>query len=82
MDVYNAYAEMYATELADPVAYPDCAPLTTVATLLGVDPSGTTAPATEEPRLLSQQLLSPQQNPLQNPLQNLQQSLLTKHSML
>ena len=46
MDVYNAYAEMYATELADPVAYPDCAPLTTVATLLGVDPSGTTAPAT------------------------------------
>ena len=49
MDVYNAYAEMYATELADPVAYPDCAPLTTVATLLGVDPSGTTAPATEEP---------------------------------
>ena len=49
MDVYNAYAEMYATELADPAAYPDCAPLTTVATLLGVDPSGTTAPATEEP---------------------------------
>ena len=47
MDVYNAYAEMYATELADPAAYPDCAPLTTVATLLGVDPSGTTAPATE-----------------------------------
>ena len=31
MDVYNAYAEMYAEQLADPVAYPECAPLTTVA---------------------------------------------------
>ena len=50
MDVYNAYAEMYATQLADPEAYPDCAPLTTIAALLGVDPSATTAePTTEEP---------------------------------
>mgnify|MGYP001778288119 CR=1 FL=1 len=49
MDVYNAYAEMYATQLADPVTYPNCAPLTTIAELLGVDPSATTAPATEEP---------------------------------
>lgn len=49
MDVYNAYAEMYATQLADPAAYPDCAPLSTVAALLGVDPTATTAPATEEP---------------------------------
>ena len=59
MDVYNAYAEMYATELADPVAYPDCAPLTTVATLLGVDPSGTTAPATEEPTTVEPTTVEP-----------------------
>ena len=54
MDVYNTYAEVYATQLADPEAYPDCAPLSTIATLLGVDPSvteepTTTEPATEEP---------------------------------
>ena len=59
MDVYNAYAEMYATELADPAAYPDCAPLTTVATLLGVDPSGTTAPATEEPTTVEPTTVEP-----------------------
>jgi len=59
MDVYNAYAEMYATQLADPVAYPDCAPLTTVATLLGVDPSGTTAPATEEPTTVEPTTVEP-----------------------
>ena len=50
---------MYATELADPVAYPDCAPLTTVATLLGVDPSGTTAPATEEPTTVEPTTVEP-----------------------
>ena len=54
MDVYNTYAEVYATQLANPEAYPDCAPLSTIATLLGVDPSvteepTTTEPATEEP---------------------------------
>ena len=54
IDVYNTYAEVYATQLADPEAYPDCAPLSTIATLLGVDPSvteepTTTEPATEEP---------------------------------
>ncbi len=50
MDVYNAYAEMYATQLADPVTYPLCAPLTTIADLLGVDPTPTTEePTTEEP---------------------------------
>ena len=59
MDVYNAYAEMYATELADPAAYPDCAPLTTVATLLGIDPSGTTAPATEEPTTVEPTTVEP-----------------------
>ena len=48
MDVYNTYAEVYATQLADPEAYPDCAPLSTIATLLGVDPSATEEP-TEAP---------------------------------
>ena len=59
MDVYNAYAEMYAEQLADPVAYPECAPLTTVATLLGIDPSGTTAPATEEPTTVEPTTVEP-----------------------
>ena len=67
MDVYNAYAEMYATELADPVAYPDCAPLTTVATLLGVDPSGTTAPATEEPTTVEPTTVEPTTEPTTEP---------------
>ena len=49
MDVYNTYAEVYATQLADPEAYPDCAPLSTIATLLGVDPSATEEPTTTEP---------------------------------
>ena len=50
MDVYNAYAEMYAVQLADPEAYPTCAPLDKVAELLGVDPTPTTVePTTEEP---------------------------------
>ena len=59
MDVYNAYAEMYAEQLADPAAYPECAPLTTVATLLGIDPSGTTAPATEEPTTVEPTTVEP-----------------------
>ena len=67
MDVYNAYAEMYATELADPAAYPDCAPLTTVATLLGVDPSGTTAPATEEPTTVEPTTVEPTTEPTTEP---------------
>jgi len=67
MDVYNAYAEMYATELADPAAYPDCAPLTTVATLLGVDPSGTTAPATEEPTTVEPTTVEPTTEPATEP---------------
>ena len=67
MDVYNAYVEMYATELADPAAYPDCAPLTTVATLLGVDPSGTTAPATEEPTTVEPTTVEPTTEPTTEP---------------
>ena len=59
IDVYNAYAEMYAEQLADPAAYPECAPLTTVATLLGIDPSGTTAPATEEPTTVEPTTVEP-----------------------
>ena len=59
MDVYNAYAEMYAEQLADPAAYPECAPLTTVAILLGIDPSGTTAPATEEPTTVEPTTVEP-----------------------
>ena len=67
MDVYNAYAEMYATELADPAAYPECAPLTTVATLLGIDPSGTTAPATEEPTTVEPTTVEPTTEPTTEP---------------
>ena len=39
IDVYNSYAEMYATQLSDPVTYPTCAPLTTIAELLGLEHS-------------------------------------------
>ena len=67
MDVYNAYAEMYAEQLADPVAYPECAPLTTVATLLGIDPSGTTAPATEEPTTVEPTTVEPTTEPTTEP---------------
>ncbi len=49
MDVYNDYATTYAEQLADPETYPMCAPLSTVAELLGVDPNTTTEPATTEP---------------------------------
>ena len=45
MDVYNTYAEVYATQLANPEAYPDCAPLSTIATLLGVDSPDPIEPA-------------------------------------
>ena len=48
IDVYNTYAEVYATQLAYPEAYPNCASLTTIATLLGVDPSVTEEPTTTE----------------------------------
>ena len=67
MDVYNAYAEMYAEQLADPAAYPECAPLTTVATLLGIDPSGTTAPATEEPTTVEPTTVEPTTEPTTEP---------------
>ena len=49
MDVYNDYAVTYAEQLADPEAYPNCAPLSTVAELLNVDPNATTAPVPTEP---------------------------------
>ena len=45
IDVYNTYAEVYATQLADPEAYPDCASLTTIATLLGIDSPDPIEPA-------------------------------------
>ena len=45
MDVYNTYAEVYATQLADPEAYPNCASLTTIATLLGIDSPDPIEPA-------------------------------------
>ena len=48
IDVYNSYAEMYATQLADPVTYPTCAPLTTIAELLGIDSPDPTEPAPAE----------------------------------
>ena len=67
IDVYNAYAEMYAEQLADPAAYPECAPLTTVATLLGIDPSGTTAPATEEPTTVEPTTVEPTTEPTTEP---------------
>lgn len=47
--VYNQYATDYATELADPEAYPNVASLEMVAYYLGVDPNPTTEPATTEP---------------------------------
>ena len=45
IDVYNTYAEVYATQLAYPEAYPDCAPLSTIATLLGIDSPDPIEPA-------------------------------------
>ncbi len=47
--VYNQYATDYATELADPEAYPNVASLEMIAYYLGVDPNPTTEPATTEP---------------------------------
>ncbi len=47
--VYNQYATDYATELADPEAYPNVASLEMIAYYLGVDPNATTEPATTEP---------------------------------
>ncbi|MEE0964768.1 MAG: hypothetical protein U0L73_11240, partial [Ruminococcus bromii] len=51
IDVYNYYADAYASELDDPETYPETASLTTIAALLGVDPTPTTTeePTTEEP---------------------------------
>ena len=49
IDVYNYYANAYAEELANPEAYPETAPLTTIASLLGVDPTPTTEEPTTEP---------------------------------
>ena len=45
IDVYNTYAEVYATQLAYPEAYPNCAPLSTIATLLGIDSPDPIEPA-------------------------------------
>ncbi len=44
MEVYDYYANAYEAELADPETYPETAPLSTIAELLGVDPNPTTEP--------------------------------------
>ena len=62
IDVYNAYPEVLAKKLANPgpdTKPEECAPLSTIATLLGVDPSGTTAPATEEPTTVEPTTVEP-----------------------
>lgn len=62
--VYAQYASDYEEQLADPTTYPLFAPLTTVAELLGVDPTpATTAPETTEPATTEPETTEPATDP-------------------